>query len=132
MDAELIKYMHASRDLIYAVLFLNAMITIIVTIHAGFLLKKLFTAARDGDEPYDLVTNKKLDASNKAAQARTDAAVDAVTKAVDVRFDALTSEFRYQRKKMNMLLVIMRRIHDFMILKRMPATDLPFIEEDES
>jgi len=124
--------MQASRDLIYAVLFLNAMITIVVTIHAGFLLKKLFAAARNGDEPYDPVTNKKLDASNKAAQVRTDAAVGAVTKAVDARFDALTSEFRYQRKKMNMLLIIMRRIHDFTIFEVKPTHDLPLIEEDES
>jgi len=130
MDVELVKYMSATRDLIYATLALNGILTVIVAIHLGFLLKRVFGAAHNGEEPYDLVTNKKLKDFNKTADQRAEAAISNITHSFDARFLALGEEFKYQRKKMNLLLIIQRRIHDFTVLHRQPAGDLPEIEED--
>lgn len=130
MDVELLKYMQGTRELIYTTLGLNALLTIVVTIHLGFLLKRVFAAGRNGDEPYDLVTNKKLGQFNTAADTRAAAAIAQITHSFDARFLGLSKEFEYQRKKMNTLLIIMRRIHDFTIFQRKPSGDLPEIDED--
>lgn len=136
MDIELLKYMSATRDLIYATLALNALVTIAVVIYVWATLRKLWKAGRNGHESYDPLTIGyfNLHAANRLEtdSKRTAAAVGDVIEALDVRHKSQMSEYRYQRKKMNSLLIIQRRIHDFMIFKRMPVADLPPIDESET
>jgi hypothetical protein len=135
MDIELVKYMSATRDLIYAVLALNALITIAVVLHIGVVVKRLFAAGQNGYQPSDTATvgffNKESAKATEAAVKREANDVKTIVDALDTRHQGQMSEYRYQRKKMNSLLIIQRRIHDFMIFERKPATDLPPIDESE-
>ncbi len=131
MDTELIKFLAAERQLINLVMALNAVVIITVVINLGMLLKRVFGAARNGSEPYDLVTNKTLKATDEAAAKRTEGAVKSITDAIDVRFESTMKEYEKQHRKMNVLLIIMRDLRAYMIYHRMPATEeLPPIEEE--
>lgn len=135
MDIELIKYMSATRDLIYAVLALNALMTIAVILHIAIKLKQLYKTGSNGDEPHDPLTVRYFTrewAKTAAIDARRDKDdVETIVRAVDVRHLAQMSEYRYQRKKLNTLLIIQRRIHDYMIFKRVPS-ELPPLDESET
>jgi hypothetical protein len=135
MDIELVKYMSATRDLIYAVLAINGLLTIAVILHIAVKLKQLYKSGSNGHEKHDPLTVGYFDGERaKAAAAdakRDEDAVEAIVKAVDVRHLAQMAEYRYQRKKMNTLLIIQRRIHDYMIFKIIPPQLPPIIESDE-
>jgi hypothetical protein len=135
MDIELVKYMSATRDLIYAVLAINALMTVAVILHIAMKLKQLYKAGANGYEKHDPLTVGYFDgerAKTALAEAKRDEEdVATIVNAVDVRHLAQMAEYRYQRKKMNTLLIIQRRIHDFMIFKIIPPQLPPIIERDE-
>ncbi len=137
MDAiEIMKLVTSTRDLVWAVLGLNALVTLSMVLQIWAAWRRLNKSASNGHEPGDSLTFKGFDSGmakldGQLAQ-RTKDAVENVNHETDSRFSALLAEQKTQRKKMNNLLIIMRDMRAFMIYGKMPTREIiPIEDEDE-